>query len=61
MDLRAQRPDSAFMRVLSEDESHLDCEAKCEVEDETYELELPDNWDGIPGHTQGQGSARDPT
>jgi len=54
MDLHAQRPDSAFMRVLSKDASRLDCEAKCEVEDETYELELPDNWDAYLATLRGK-------
>ena len=45
LDLRAQRPDSAFMSAWAESNHRLDCEAICDIEDETYELELPDSWD----------------
>ena len=54
LDLRAQRPDSSLMRLLAKKENELEDEVVCEVEDETYELELPSTWDAYLGALRGK-------
>jgi CelD/BcsL family acetyltransferase involved in cellulose biosynthesis len=54
LDLRAQRPDSAFMAALAQSSHRLDCETICDIEDQTYELELPSSWDAYLASLRGK-------
>lgn len=54
LDLRAQRPDSGLMRLLAEKVNDFEGEVVFEIEDETYELELPSTWDAYLGALRGK-------
>ncbi|UCF93183.1 MAG: GNAT family N-acetyltransferase [Desulfobacterales bacterium] len=47
LDLRVLRPDSTVLTELPHVASGLNCEVWCEPEDFTFELDLPDTWDGF--------------
>ena len=54
LDLRAQRPDSGLMRLLAEKVHDLEGEVVREIEDESYELELPSTWEAYLGALRGK-------